>query len=98
VLASGDSTPRKKEQPEKNRDHKLHVVVEYLGEHRSSDFGGIDAPLAYFKGTHPMHGGKLPSRDNTKIVRSAGARERTLLALGGSAYHGIGHATDTTIV
>ncbi len=97
VLGSGVSTTLKKEQVEKTRYDKLHMVVKYLEEHRSSDIGWIDAPLTYFKGTLSMYWGKLPTRDNTKMVLFAGATEQTLLALGGSAYHVIGKVSDVTI-
>lgn len=97
VLGSGVSTTLKKEQAEKTRYDKLQVVVKYLEEHRSSDIGWIDAPLVYFKGTLPMFWGKLPTRDNTKMVFFAGATEQTLLVLGGSAYHVIGKVGDATI-
>lgn len=97
VLGSGVSTTLKKEQTEKTRFDKLHVVVKYLEKHRSSDVGWIDAPLIYFKGALPMYWGKLPTRVNTKMVFFAGATEQTLLALGGSSYHVIGKVGDATI-
>jgi hypothetical protein len=97
VLGSGVSTTLTKEQAEKTRYDKLQVVVKYLEEHRSSDIGWIDAPLAYFKGTLSMYWGKLPTRNNTKMAFFAGATEQTLLALGGSAYHVIGKVSDATI-
>ena len=97
VLGSGVSTTIKREQTEKTRYDKLQVVEKYLEEHRSSDTGSIDAPLAYFKDILPMYWGKLSTRNNTKMVFFAGATEQTLLALGGSAYHVIGKLSDATI-
>ena len=44
-----------------------------------------------------MYWGKLPTRNNTKMVFFAGATEQTLLALGGSAYHVIGKVSDASI-
>jgi hypothetical protein len=97
VLGSGVSTTLKKEQTQETRYSKLQVVVKYLEEHMSSDIGWIDAPLAYFKGTLPMFWGKLPTRNNTKMVFFAAATEQTLLALGGSAYHVTRTIGDATI-
>jgi hypothetical protein len=97
LLGSGVSTTLKKEQTQETHYSKLQVVVKYLEEHMSSDIGSIDAPQAYFKGTLPMFWGKLPTRDNTKMVFFAAATERTLLALGGSAYHVTRPIGDATI-
>jgi hypothetical protein len=97
VFGSGVSTTLRRDAQDKTRYDKLQVVIKYLEEHRSSDIGWIDSPLTYFKGVLPLYWGKLPTRDNTKMVFFAGKTEQTLLTLGGSTYHVIGKVSDATI-
>src|SRR5216684_1112949 len=97
ALGTGVSATFRKEQAQETRYSRLKVVVRYLEKHISSDIGWIDAPLNFFKGSLPMFWGKLPTRDNTKMVFFAGSTKQTLLVLGGSAYHVIGKVGDASI-
>jgi hypothetical protein len=85
--------------PNDTRFSKLGLVTKYLDA--NTEIGTVDRPEAYVRGTLPMSWGVASTRSagsgaDGELVYFSGETERTLVALGGSAKHLIGHGSPSS--
>jgi hypothetical protein len=81
--------------PEETRYSKLSIVTDYLEKH--ADIGSVDNPASYFKGTLDINWGNVGGESASEhVVFFASRTEKTILGLGGSPWHVLGHVRPTS--
>ena len=77
-------------QSSETRTAKLRLIEAYIDE---NDFAGtVDEPKAYFRGSLEMRWAPIGMGIKPTTVFFVGQTEKTMLGLGGSVYHLMGHA------